>query len=50
MHVDANNLYGWAMSETRPINGFKWVKKISKFNESFIKIMMKIVIEDIFLK
>ena len=35
MHVDANNLYGWAMSET--INSFKWVKKISKFNESFIK-------------
>ena len=25
------------MIEKRPVNGFKWVKKISKFNERFIK-------------
>ena len=37
MHLDANNLYGWAMSQKLPINGFKWVKKLSKLNESFIK-------------
>ena len=24
MHLDANNLYGWAMSQKRPVNGFKW--------------------------
>ena len=35
--LDANNLYGWGMSQKLPINGFKWVKYLSKFNESFIK-------------
>ena len=51
-YAKANNLYGWAMSQKMPINRFKWVKqkKKSKFNEHFIKKMMKIVIHDIFLK
>ena len=48
---DANNLYGWAMSQKLPVNGFELLeKKLSKFNEDFIKNMMKIVIQDIFLK
>ena len=34
---DANNLYGWAMSQKLPVNGFKWMKKLSKFNEDSIK-------------
>ena len=49
-YLDANNLYGWAMSQKLPVNGFKWVKNLSKFNEDFIKNMMKIAIRDIFLK
>ena len=37
MYLDANNLYGWAMSQKLPVNGFKWVKNFSKFNEIFIR-------------
>ena len=39
MYLDANNLYGWAMFQKLPINGFKWVEKskLSRFNERFIK-------------
>ena len=37
MYLDANNLYGWVMSQKLPANGFKWVEKLSKFNERFIK-------------
>ena len=37
MYLAANNLYGWAMCEKHPIGGFKWVKNLLKFNESFIK-------------
>ena len=36
-YLDANNLYGWAMSQKLPMNGFKWVKNLSQFNESFIR-------------
>ena len=50
MYLDANNLYGSAMSQKLPVNGFKWIKNISNFDEEFIKIMMKIAIKDIVLK
>ena len=34
MYLDANNLYGWAMSQYLPTGGFKWMKdkKINKLN------------------
>ena len=37
MHLDANNLYGWAMSQKLPVDGFKWEKNVSKFDEKFIQ-------------
>ena len=37
LYLDANNLYGWAMSQKLPVNSFKWVKKVSKLDEDFIK-------------
>ena len=37
MSLDVNNLYRWAMSQKLPVNGFKWVEKLSKFNEILIR-------------
>ena len=48
-YLDANNLYGEAMSQKFPVDGFKWIKTSlidKKFNK-FIKLkktVMKIVI------
>ena len=40
-YLDANNLYGWAMSKKLPVNGFKWVDNDKTaehvMNEEFIK-------------
>ena len=37
MYLDARNLCGWTISHKLPINVFKWVEKLSRFNERFIK-------------
>ena len=35
--LDANNLYGCAMSQKLPVNGFQWLEDTSEINEEFIK-------------
>ena len=34
-YLDPNNLYGWAISQKLPVNGFKWVN--NEMNEEFTK-------------
>ena len=29
-YLDANNLYGWAMSQSLPTQGFKWMRDLTK--------------------
>ena len=36
-YLNANNLYGMAMSEKLPIKGFKWIVDISEIDENFVK-------------
>ena len=38
-YIDMNNLYGWAMLQKLPVDGFKWRNddKQSNFDEKFIK-------------
>ena len=38
-YLDANNLYGWAMSHPLPTNGFKWMKNLTV--DSVIKMLEK---------
>ena len=45
---DANNLYGFAMIQPLPVDGFKFVKNVSKIDEDFIKSYDKD--SDIYLK
>ena len=36
-YLDANNLYGKAMTEKLPVRGFRWMDDISKIHEDFVK-------------
>ena len=35
-YLDANNLYGWAMSQKLPVNGFKLINDVTDIDEEFI--------------
>ena len=39
-YLDANNLYGWAMSQSLPTHGFKWMRNLTK--ETLMKILEKV--------
>ena len=47
-HWDANNLYGWTTLQKLSVNNFTWIEDTSRFNEDFIKGIMKKVMKDIF--
>ena len=34
-YLDTNNLYGWAMSQKLPVNGFKWINDVSEIDEEY---------------
>ena len=36
-YLDANDLYGWAMSQNLPVNSFKWINDVTEIDEKFIK-------------
>ena len=40
-YLDANNLYGKAVTEKLPVRGFKWMEDISKIDEDFVKVYNK---------
>ena len=37
IYVDYNNLYGEAISQKLPVDGFEWLENLSTINEDFIK-------------
>ena len=37
MYLDVNNLYGRAVSQKLPVNGFKWKNDKFNFYESFVQ-------------
>ena len=39
-YLDATNLYGWAMSQSLPTHGFKWMKNLTK--ETLMDILEKV--------
>ena len=50
MYLDANNFYGWTMSQKLPVNGFEWIEELSQFIEDFIKDYDENSDEEYFLK
>ena len=40
-YLDANNLYGWAMSQELPTHGFKWITDVKDFTTENIGKLVK---------
>ena len=47
MYLDANNLYGWAMSQYLPTGGFRWLteQEIEMFNSLDLKMNIKKIVK-----
>ena len=45
MYLDASNWYGLAMSQKLAVTGFKWVKNVSKFENSNKRYFLEIDVE-----
>ena len=41
LYLDANNLYGWAMSQTLPCRGFEWMSPKELHLENIMSILNK---------
>ena len=39
IYLDANSLYGWAVSEILPTHGFQWMKDSELTNEEVIRLL-----------
>ena len=44
-YLDANNLYGWAMSKPLPVNDFKWMNKDELYNWEDIPCVLEVDLE-----
>ena len=49
-YLDANNLYGWAMSKKLPVNGFKWTDNDKTAEPSSLERSAKHAINEEFIK
>ena len=45
MYLDASNWYGLAMSQKLAVTGFKWVKNVSKFENSNKRYFLEVDVE-----
>ena len=49
-YLNANNLYGWAMSKKLPVNGFKWMDNNEPAEPSYLECSAKHGINEDFIK
>jgi hypothetical protein len=42
-YLDANNLYGWAMSQALPVDGFRWLEKEEFEHPVTCKIVQRLI-------
>ena len=40
-YLDANNLYGWALSQKSPVDGFKWKRIYHNLMKNLYKTMIR---------